>query len=133
MEPPPSGDAARSAGFNSAVLPPLALNHVNLPARDPVALGRWYVEKFGFQANGRFLWSAGTLLVFVPGVPVASGAVHIGCRVESLPHLRAWVDELRRRGVVVPDIEGDEAYATVRVHDPEGNEIELFYEPVPAP
>jgi catechol 2,3-dioxygenase-like lactoylglutathione lyase family enzyme len=120
------------AGRSSAVPPPLALNHVNLPARDPDALGRWYVEKLGFKANRRFLWSAGTLLVFVKGEPVASGALHVGCRVESLGDLRAWVDELRRRGVVVPDIEGDESYATVRIEDPEGNEIELFYEPVPA-
>jgi hypothetical protein len=56
----------------------------------------------------------------------------VGFRVASLADLRAWVDELRRRGVVVPDIEGDDEYASVRVVDPEGNEIELFYEPVPA-
>jgi catechol 2,3-dioxygenase-like lactoylglutathione lyase family enzyme len=114
-------------------LPPLALNHVNLPARDPKALGRWYVKKLGFRAYGRFLWSAGTLLVFVPGKPLRSGTVHVGCRVASRSDLERWVKALRRRGVTVPDIEGDASYATVRIRDPEGNEIELFSEPVPAP
>jgi catechol 2,3-dioxygenase-like lactoylglutathione lyase family enzyme len=114
------------------VLPPLALNHVNLPARDPKALARWYVKKLGFVANGRFLWSAGTLLVFVKGTPLRSGSVHVGFRTRSVPVLRRWVAALRKRGVEVSDIEGDATYSFTRIHDPEGNEIELFFEPVPA-
>jgi catechol 2,3-dioxygenase-like lactoylglutathione lyase family enzyme len=113
-------------------LPPLALNHLNLPARDPEAQARWYVERLGFRRNGRFLWSGGTLLVFVPGEVVGSGAMHFGFRVASRADLDAWVVALRGRGVEVPAVEGDEAYATTRVVDPEGNEIELFHEPVPA-
>jgi catechol 2,3-dioxygenase-like lactoylglutathione lyase family enzyme len=115
-----------------AVLPPLALNHVNLPARNPKALARWYVRKLGFVANGRFLWSGGSLLVFVPGKPLRSGTVHVGCRVRSVAVLRRWTAALRGRGVKVPDIEGDATYSYARIHDPEGNEIELFHEPVPA-
>jgi catechol 2,3-dioxygenase-like lactoylglutathione lyase family enzyme len=115
-----------------AVLPPLALNHVNLPARDPKALARWYVSKLGFVANGRFLWSAGTLLVFVEGTPIRSRRLHLGFRTRSVRVLERWAKALRRRGVKVPDIEGDATYSYTRIHDPEGNEIELFHEPVPA-
>jgi len=111
---------------------PLALNHLNLPARDPDALGRWYVEKLGFQARGRFLWSAGTLLVFVKGEPAGDAVTHFGFRVESLDELRAWAEALRSRGVDVGAIEGDEQYSTVYVRDPEGNTFELFFEPAPA-
>jgi catechol 2,3-dioxygenase-like lactoylglutathione lyase family enzyme len=111
--------------------PPLALNHLNLPARDPVAQRRWYAETLGFRANGAFLWSAGTLLAFVPGEPIASGAFHFGFRIETMDALREWVHAIRARGAAVSDVEGDESYATARLVDPEGNEIELFHEAVP--
>lgn len=111
--------------------PPLALNHLNLPARDPEALSRWYVRNLGFRANGRFLWSAGTLLVFERGRPIANRRIHLGFRVGSPKVLRAWAATLRRRGVRVPRIHGDSSYAFTRIQDPEGNEIELFHEPVP--
>jgi catechol-2,3-dioxygenase len=104
---------------------------VNLPARDPVALCRWYVENLGFSMRGRFLWSAGTMLAFPKGEPVTSGQVHFGFRVETMDELRGWVARLRERGVDVPEPEGDEEYTTTRIDDPEGNEIELFFEPPP--
>ena len=107
-------------------LPELSLNHLNLPARDPVALGRWYVEKLGFRANGPFLWSGASLLVFEKGEP--SQGLHFGFRIASLVALNGWVETLRARGVVVDDVTGDENYSTVYVRDPEGNMFELFYE-----
>ena len=112
--------------------PPLTINHLNLPARDPEALARWYVERLGFSRNGRFLWSGGTLLVFVRGDAIPSGSLHFGFRTGTREDLDAWVATLRARGVEVPPVEGDDVYATTRIVDPEGNEIELFHEPVPA-
>jgi catechol 2,3-dioxygenase-like lactoylglutathione lyase family enzyme len=109
----------------------LALNHLNLPARDPNALRRWYVEKLGFEERGRFLWSAGTLLVFTSADPLGRPEVHFGFRVDSLTELHEWVGALRDRGLDPGEIQGDEKYSTVFVHDPDGNKIELFYEPVP--
>ena len=43
-------------------VPPLALNHVNLPARDPQALRQWYVENLGFVRSGDYLRS-GALVI----------------------------------------------------------------------
>lgn len=110
---------------------PLLLNHLNLPARDPQAQRAWYVAFLGFRAMGRFLWSGGTLLVFQDGVPLDRTDVHLGFRVSSLGELTQWVERLRGLGCDPGEIEGDETYATVFFHDPEGNRIELFYEPVP--
>jgi catechol 2,3-dioxygenase-like lactoylglutathione lyase family enzyme len=112
--------------------PPLALNHLNLPARDPEAQARWYVEKMGFSRNGRFLWSGGTLLVFVKGEAIPSGALHFGFKTATRADLDAWVARLAARGVHVPPVEVDDDYARTLVRDPEGNEIELFHEPVSA-
>jgi catechol 2,3-dioxygenase-like lactoylglutathione lyase family enzyme len=109
----------------------LKLNHLNVPARDPAALCQWYVDKLGFVAHGRFLWSGGSLLVFVEGEPISTNQWHFGFQVESLQELHEWVSRLRARDVEVPDIEGDETYSTVYVNDPEGNTFEVFYERTP--
>ena len=116
----------------TVVNPPLSINHVNVPARDPDALALWYVEKLGFHRSGPFLWSGGSLLVFVRGQPLASGTFHLGCRAPSRSALGGWIDELRSRGVSVDPADGDDSYSSTRILDPEGNEIELFYEPLPA-
>jgi len=115
------------------MLEPLSINHLNLPASDPEALCQWYVNTLGFQRNGNFLWSGGTLLVFNSGQSLNNKDYHFGFRVSSLAQLELWVAELRERGLDVPDIDGDESYSHVRFTDPEGNGIELFYEPVVMP
>ena len=103
----------------------LALNHLNIPARDPERLRAWYVEKLGFRAHGRFLWSGGTLLVFVEGDPLPGAKMHFGFRVESLEALEGWARRLEAT------VEGDAQYATFYLRDPEGNAFEIFHEPVP--
>jgi len=102
----------------------LALNHLNLPARDPEALRRWYIERLGFEAHGRFLWSHGTLLVFVPGEPLGRNDTHFGFRVDTVDKVREWA---RRFG---EPARGDDTYCTVFVTDPEGNRFEIFWEPL---
>ena len=123
------GARRRSGG---SVIPPLSLNHLNLPARDPAKLAEWYVDKLGFERDGRFLWSGGTLLVFVEGDPVDSNIVHFGFRVPTIADLHSWIRALRERGVRVGDVQGDGTYSTVFIEDPEGNRCELFYQPDPA-
>jgi catechol-2,3-dioxygenase len=112
---------------------PLAISHVNFPAEDAEALRCWYEEMLGFERQGEYLWSAGTLLNIVNGKPLGKEAAwHFGFRVESVHALRAWVTRLREKGVAVPDpsLHGD--YASVYVADPEGNTFEIFYERLPA-
>src|SRR5262245_17179373 len=104
---------------------PLCLNHLNLPARDPARLSQWYVDNLGFGRDGRFLWSGGTLLVFIEGEPVDSDTVHFGFRVPTMDDLLAWERELRARGVETSEIDGDGSYSTVFAWDPEGNRFEI--------
>ncbi len=40
------------------------LNHVNIPARDPEGLVRWYASTFGLRAEGNKARGPGVLLVF---------------------------------------------------------------------
>jgi catechol 2,3-dioxygenase-like lactoylglutathione lyase family enzyme len=103
---------------------PLAMTHLNLPAREPERLAVWYTEHLGFRRNGRFLWSEGTLLVFVPGEPVST-AVHFGFRVPKPDDVHAWAERLRAAGVEIGAVEVS-SYTTVFGRDPEGNRFEIF-------
>jgi catechol 2,3-dioxygenase-like lactoylglutathione lyase family enzyme len=114
--------------------PPLTVNHVNFPARDPEVLRRWYVDVLGFVRQGDYLWSGGTMLNIVFGTPLGREACwHFGFRVSDRAALDAWTARLREHGVAVDEPEVDGEYATIYVEDPEGNTFEIYVEPGPAP
>jgi hypothetical protein len=104
--------------------PPLRLAHVNLPARDPVALAKWYADTFALEARGAFVVGPGTLLAFEPGEPLLDrDNAHIGFEVQSRQEVAAWA---RRFG---SEVEEAPRAASTRVCDLEGNGIEIYWEP----
>jgi 2-hydroxychromene-2-carboxylate isomerase len=104
--------------------PALRLAHVNLAARDPKSLARWYADTFGFQARGAFAWGPMGLLSFEPGDPShAHPNFHIGFEVQTRTEVAGWA-----RRFDAP-LEEEPGYAATRVRDPEGNAIEIYWEP----
>jgi ribosomal protein S18 acetylase RimI-like enzyme len=102
---------------------PVRLAHVNLPARDPVGLARWYAERFDLEQDGAFAFAPGTLLVFEPGGPQGPRAGgHFGFEVAS----RAEVARFADRFGCEPEVEED--YVGFKAHDPEGNRFEVYFE-----
>jgi 2-hydroxychromene-2-carboxylate isomerase len=104
--------------------PPLRLAHVNLPARDPIGLARWYADTFALEARGAFVVGPGTLLAFEAGEPLLDRAnAHIGFEVQSRQEVAAWA---RRFGTALAE---EPRAASTRVRDLEGNGIEIYWEP----
>jgi 2-hydroxychromene-2-carboxylate isomerase len=102
----------------------LRLSHVNLPARDPDALVRWYAERLGLEGRGHFVRGPGTLIAFEPGEPIAPrGNAHIGFEVASPEEVAAWASRLGT------PVESETGSASTKVRDPEGNQIEIYWEP----
>jgi 2-hydroxychromene-2-carboxylate isomerase/predicted enzyme related to lactoylglutathione lyase len=102
----------------------LRLSHVNLPARDPDAQVRWYAERLGLEARARFVLGPGTLIAFEPGEPIGpAGNSHIGFEVASAEEVAAWA---ARFGTPV---ESEAGSASTKLRDPEGNQIEIYWEP----
>jgi catechol 2,3-dioxygenase-like lactoylglutathione lyase family enzyme len=101
---------------------PLSLSHLNLPARDPEALARWYESTFGFERRNTFVLGPGTLLAFEKGDPLG-GNVHFGFGVASATEVVKWAARLG----VMPVREED--FASLKKADPEGNVIEIYWEP----
>ncbi len=101
-------------------------------ARDPEALGQWYRRHFGIepQSGPLFPQSAGPTM-FTPFAAdtdyfAADKAWMINFRVENLD---AMTTALRADGVEVitkPEWDMPGIGRFVRVHDPEGNAIELW-------
>lgn len=99
----------------------LQLNHMNIPARDPEALVRWYVENLGLRADGNKARGPGVLLVFQAGEPVnRAPELHLGFQVPDNEQLTRWAGKF---GATVRN--GDE-FNAFQVSDPEGNRIELY-------
>ena len=96
------------------------LEHVNMPARDPVGLARWYADTFGLQADEHRVRGPGVLLVFQAGEPVRAAELHVGFRVPSNSALEEWAEKLDSS--ITPGSE----FNTFRISDPEGNVIEIY-------
>ena len=99
-------------------------------ARDPDALKQWYCEHLGVGCGDYGMWEqqAGTT-VFSPFAAdtnyfPADRQWMINLRVDRLDEL---VEQLRQAGVDVAKVEEMEGVGRfARIHDPEGNPIELW-------
>ena len=115
------------------------LNHLNLRVRDAVACRDFYQDHFGFrrafEAEGGFFVrnDAGFLLALIPAddhEPLPPG-VHIGFGLDDADAVLALRDRLTSGGVRVADLEDfrpKEQYVTFRCWDPDGTEVEIFWE-----
>ena len=99
-------------------------------AQDPDALKQWYCERLGVGCGDYGMWEqqAGTT-VFSPFAAdtdyfPADKQWMINLRVDALDEL---IEQLRQAGVDVPKVDEMEGVGRfARIHDPEGNPIELW-------
>jgi hypothetical protein len=97
------------------------LDHLNIPARDPEGLARWYAQTFGLQAEGHKVRGPGVLIAFQSGEPVGRGPeLHMGFRVASVRVLKEWADRFG-----APVTTGSE-FSSFRTLDPEKNCLEIY-------
>lgn len=101
--------------------PAFRLDHVNMPARDPEALARWYAETFGLRAEANRVRGPGVLIVFQAGEPVGRAPeLHLGLRVPSTEALAEWA------GKFGASITTGSEFASFRIFDPENNCLEIY-------
>lgn len=116
------------------------LNHLNLRVQDPVACRDFYQAHFGFrpafEADGGFFVrnDAGFLLAVIPAErhqPLPDG-FHVGFRLDRPEEVQVLRRSLERAGVAVGILEDErpgQDHVTFRTWDPDGTEIEVFWEP----
>jgi len=115
------------------------LDHLNLRVRDPAACRAFYERWFGFSLafdadGGHFLRNeAGFLLALVPTdahLPLPAG-FHVGFSLEDPDEVAARHAAMSAAGLSVSALEDfrpDDAYVSFRCWDPDGTEIEQFWE-----
>ncbi len=112
------------------------LNHLNLRVRDAVACRDFYLAHFGFEPayeadGGYFLRNAdGFLLAVVPvtdHTPLPDG-FHIGFGLDDGAAVEAAQRRLTSAGVRVGELETEDGYVTFRCWDPDGTEIEVYWD-----
>lgn len=100
----------------------LTLDHVQMPARDPEGLARWYAQTFALRAQGNRVCGPGLLIVFQIGEPVKRAPeLHVGLHVPSMAALTEWADKLGAKIIT-----GRTEFASLSTIDPEGNWVELY-------
>ncbi len=115
------------------------LNHVNLRVRDATACREFYERHFDFRFaheidGGLFLRNDdGFLLVLAPADPHENlpDGFHIGFGLpdaEAVVHVHARLTAAGVDATEVQDFRPGEAFVTFRCHDPDGTEIEVFWE-----
>ncbi len=97
------------------------LNHLNIPARDPIGLARWYAETFGLRADEHRVRGPGVLIAFEAGQPVnRAPELHFGLQVPSRAVLAQWAERFGAQVTVGAE------FAAFKAFDPEGNCVELY-------
>jgi catechol 2,3-dioxygenase-like lactoylglutathione lyase family enzyme len=115
------------------------LNHLNLRVRDAEACRDFYQQHFGFrpafEAEGGFFVrnDDGFLLALIPAAdhqPLPDG-VHIGFGLSDPDEVTGLHRDLAAAGArttAVDDFRPGEEYVTFRCWDPDGTEVEVFWE-----
>ena len=97
------------------------LQHLNLPARDPPGLARWYATTFGLQADDNKARGPGALIALQPGEPInRAPELHVGFLVPSLGDIKHWADGLGGNLRKGPE------FTAFQIRDPEGNCVEIY-------
>jgi catechol 2,3-dioxygenase-like lactoylglutathione lyase family enzyme len=115
------------------------LNHLNLRVGDAAACREFYLCHFGFrpafEADGGYFVrnDEGFLLALIPALPHQSlpDGFHIGFGLTDPEAVGSLHQELCAAGIritAVQDLRPSEAYVTFRCWDPDGTEIEVFWE-----
>lgn len=99
----------------------LQLDHLNMPARDPEGIARWYSQTFGLRADGHRVRGPGVLIAFQSGEPVKRAPeLHVGFRVKNMQALNEWAGKFGK------PIKNGEEFNSFQVNDPEGNCVEIY-------
>lgn len=115
------------------------LNHLNLPVRNAAACRDFYERHFGFrpafEAEGGYFVrnDDGFLLALVPADPhrPLPAGFHVGFGLDSPDAVEQLHAALASDGVRTTELEDHrpgEDYVTFRCWDPDGTEIEVFWE-----
>lgn len=115
------------------------LDHLNLRVRDPGLCRTFYERWFGFRHafdadGGPFLRNDdGFLLALIPTDPHSPlpPGFHIGFRLDRAADVTARHAEMAAEGVPVAELEDHRPssdYASFRCWDPDGTEVEQFWE-----
>ncbi len=115
------------------------LNHLNLRVRDAAACRDFYERHFGFRLafeakGGYFLRNGdGFLLAMVPAAshqPLPDG-FHVGFGLDQADDVSTLHTDLvaaGARATPVEDYRPEEDYVTFRCWDPDGTEVEVFWQ-----
>jgi catechol 2,3-dioxygenase-like lactoylglutathione lyase family enzyme len=114
------------------------LRHLGLSVRDPRRSADFYLSVVGLDGVAREEpWGYridlpdGFMMALIEGEPIppaAADTVHFGCTLPDRDAALAVREKLQRAGVREIEWEDSAEYAGVKIEDPDGYVVELFYD-----
>jgi len=114
------------------------IRHVALDVVDPDASARWYLDVLGLAAVRRdepygvvLTDETGLTLALLRGEPLPAdvvGRVHVGCELASADDVRAVRARLADAGAHELEWWDEDDYVSLKVADPDGHHVEVFWE-----
>jgi glyoxylase I family protein len=136
LSPAVSETLPANGGARRNMAQAVGIGGVFLRADDPEALGTWYRETLGFEMSGPVWMQEAGPTVFAPFARDSDyfetdRSVMLNFRVSDLA---AVIAELEEKGIAVETRAewNSEAGRFARIHDPEGNPVELWEPAGPA-
>jgi catechol 2,3-dioxygenase-like lactoylglutathione lyase family enzyme len=117
----------------------LRLAHLNLAVSNREVARQFYMKWFGFDrvlaeyADGTLFVTDGTgfELAFRETATRTSQGWHFGFLAASAEQVASLADRMRAEGHRVYAVDDDGSYRGFKCHDPDGHEIEVYFEPRP--
>jgi catechol 2,3-dioxygenase-like lactoylglutathione lyase family enzyme len=116
------------------------LNHLGLAVSDQERSQAFYERYLGFGAAPARRYPDGTLMLYAAdgfalalgradGPPAFPAFLHFGRSLDTAEDVRAFRARADADGLDVVEAWDEPAYASVKVRDPDGYVVELFWEP----
>ncbi|WP_165985377.1 VOC family protein [Streptomyces sp. YIM 98790] len=116
------------------------LNHLGLPVRDVARSKRFYETYFGFGPGTARQYDDGTVIIRnADGFDLALHGVqevgppppflHFGFRLAAPGEVRALLARMRGDGLRITEDYDEPAYVAFKCADPDGHQVETYWEP----
>jgi len=103
--------------------------HVGISVADQVRSRRFYERYFGFDPDQARIYPVGVALALHPGNGAPDDEfLHFGYSCTDVEQVRALRERLLAAGETLMEDEDTESFVTVKVIDPDGYRVEVFWE-----
>jgi catechol 2,3-dioxygenase-like lactoylglutathione lyase family enzyme len=115
-------------------------NHLGLPVRDERRSQQFYSAYFGFDPATAQQYPDSTVIIRnadgfdlalhpITDIGPPAGFLHVGFKAATPADVRTLMDRMEADGITIVERDDEAAYTGFKCLDPDGHQIEIYWEP----